>query len=70
MYLIPLGLFLKAWAPATLWTQIGSTTSDLAPLTWLNFFSSLIPVTLGNVVGGGVLVGGVYWFVYLRPRAD
>ena len=30
MYLIPLGLFLKAWAPATLWTQIGSTASDFA----------------------------------------
>ena len=69
MYLIPLGLFLKAWAPATLWTQIGSTASDFTALTWLAFFGSLIPVTLGNVVGGGALVGGVYWFIYLRPRA-
>ena len=69
MYLVPLGLFLKAWAPAALWTQIGSPAADLASLTWPAFFSSLIPVTLGNIVGGGVLVGGVYWFVYLRPRA-
>ena len=68
MYLIPLGLFLKAWAPATLWTQIGSTASDFTALTWLAFFGSLIPVTLGNIVGGGALVGGVYWFIYLRPR--
>jgi formate transporter len=30
--------------------------------------SNLIPVTLGNIIGGGVLVGAVYWFVYLRRR--
>lgn len=70
MYLIPLGLFLKTWAPTSLWTQIGSPASDYAALTWLAFFNSLIPVTLGNIVGGGVLVGGVYWFVYLRPRTN
>jgi formate transporter len=27
---------------------------------------NLLPVTLGNVVGGGVLVGAVYWTIYLR----
>ena len=27
-------------------------------------------VTIGNVIGGTVLVGGVYWFVYLRPRRE
>jgi formate/nitrite transporter FocA (FNT family) len=25
-------------------------------------------VTIGNVIGGGVLVGAVYWFIYLRRR--
>jgi formate/nitrite transporter FocA (FNT family) len=29
---------------------------------------NLAPVTLGNVIGGAVLVGAVYWFVYLRGR--
>jgi len=69
MYLIPLGLFLKAGAPTTLWAQIGASPSDYAGLTWPAFFTSLVPVTIGNVIGGGVLVGGVYWFIYLRPRA-
>lgn len=69
MYLVPLGLFLKAWAPASLWTQIGAQSGDFSALTWGAFLASLIPVTLGNIVGGGVLVGGVYWFVYLRPGA-
>ena len=68
MYLIPLGLFIKAWAPAVLWTQVGQTVADYAALTWPAFFESLIPVTIGNIIGGGVLVGGVYWFIYLRTR--
>lgn len=29
-------------------------------------FNNLIPVTLGNIIGGGVLVGLAYWFVYLH----
>lgn len=66
MYLIPLGLFIKAWAPAAVWTQIGQ--GDYAALTWPAFFVSLIPVTIGNIIGGGVLVGGAYWFIYLRTR--
>ena len=33
--------------------------------TWPAFFLSLIPVTIGNIIGGGGLVGGVYWFIYI-----
>lgn len=68
MYLIPLGLFVKAWGPAELWSQLGSSAADYAVLTWPAFFVSLIPVTIGNIIGGGALVGGVYWFIYLRKR--
>jgi formate/nitrite transporter len=68
MYLIPLGLFIKAWAPAALWAEIGGNAANYAALTWPAFFVSLIPVTIGNIIGGGVLVGLVYWFIYLRPR--
>jgi formate/nitrite transporter len=68
MYFVPVGLLIAAWAPDTLWQQIGGGPADFAPLTWTRFGLSLIPVTIGNVIGGGVLVGGVYWFVYLRRR--
>jgi formate/nitrite transporter len=68
MYLILIGLFMKAWGPADLWMQIGIDAADYAALTWPIFFSSLIPVTIGNIIGGGALVGGVYWFIYLRTR--
>jgi formate/nitrite transporter len=68
MYLIPLGLFLKSWAPASLWSTLAVNSEQLDRLTWSAFVWNLIPVTIGNVIGGGLLVGGVYWFIYLRPR--
>lgn len=69
MYFIPIGLLIKAGAPASFWEAIGKAPTDYASLTWGNFFvNNLIPVTLGNIIGGAVLVGAVYWFVYLRKR--
>ena len=42
---------------------------DLSHLTWSRFVgANLLPVTIGNVIGGAVMVGAVYWFVYLRGR--
>jgi formate/nitrite transporter FocA (FNT family) len=38
-------------------------------LTWGNFIvNNLIPVTLGNIIGGAGLVGLVYWYVYLKDK--
>lgn len=70
MYFMPLGLFVKAFAPAALWAQLGASAADYAALTWPAFLLSLVPVTIGNIIGGGVMVGGVYWFVYLRGRSN
>jgi len=68
MYFIPLALFIKADAPASFWTNIGQTAADYPGLTWNRFLiNNLLPVTLGNIIGGAVMVGAVYWFVYLRP---
>jgi formate/nitrite transporter len=67
MYFIPLGLFIKDFAPAAFWEAIHKTADDFPTLTWANFFArNLFPVTLGNIIGGAVLVGAIYWFVYLR----
>lgn len=33
-----------------------------------DFSRHLLAVTTGNIIGGGVLVGAVYWFIYRRPR--
>ena len=69
MYFIPEGLLIRAGAGAAFWTDIGKTAADYPDLTWGNFLlSNLLPVTIGNIIGGAVLVGAVYWFVYLRRR--
>ena len=69
-YYLPIALFIKAGAAETFWAAIHKTPADFPLLTWQNFvFANLLPVTLGNIVGGSIMVGVVYWFVYLRPRA-
>jgi formate transporter len=70
MYFIPIGLFIKAGAPASFWELVKSSPDQYANLTWQNFFiGNLLPVTIGNIIGGAVMVGVLYWFIYLRPRA-
>lgn len=72
MYFIPLGLFIKQFAPASFWeskalAEAGVTIEEFANLTWQGFFvNNLLPVTIGNIIGGVVLVGLVYWFVFLK----
>jgi formate/nitrite transporter len=66
MYFIPMGILLKDEASAQ--TAANLSDRDLASLTWGDFLvSNLLPVTIGNIIGGAILVGAVYWFVYLRP---
>ena len=59
MYFIPLGIMLKggAAAPAGI---------DLASLDWGGFAGNLMPVTLGNIFGGSVMVALVYYLIYRR----
>lgn len=66
MYFIPIGLLIKWLDPAF----AAASKLNLDGLTWGAFFlKNLLPVTLGNIIGGGVLVAVVYWFVYLRNTA-
>lgn len=69
MYYIPMGLLIKNFAPETFWTAIKHAPADYANLSVTNMFANnLIPVTIGNIIGGAVMVGLVYWFAYLRPK--
>lgn len=65
MYYITAGLFAKG-VPA--YAQAAEAAGvDLSAITWGNFLGvNLFPVTVGNLIGGAVCVGCVYWFVYLR----
>ena len=62
MYFIPAGIMLSTWA------GIMPDGIDTTTLTWSAFFlKNLIPVTIGNTIGGVVFVGLGYWGAYLRP---
>ncbi|MCZ2127728.1 MAG: formate transporter FocA [Anaerolineales bacterium] len=67
MYFIPLALFIKDFGGANFFEAVGKSAADFSHLTWRNFFLvNLLPVTIGNIIGGVAMVGLVYWFVYNR----
>ena len=68
MYFIPVALLIKWFAADGFWAAAQLAPVQFAGLTIAGFLHNLVPVTLGNMVGGGGLVGAVYWFVYLRER--
>jgi formate/nitrite transporter len=58
MYFIPEGILVA-----------GATARPEPFLTWWNFVAAnLVPVTLGNVVGGVVFVASAYWYIHLGKR--
>jgi len=70
MYFIPIALFVKYFDPAFYAARMAAEPNvPWDNLTWPNFFlGNLLPVTIGNIIGGTVLVGLAYWFIYLRPN--
>ncbi|TCO75252.1 formate/nitrite transporter family protein [Marinisporobacter balticus] len=69
MYYVPAGILAKAnssWAAAS-----HLSPEKLANLNWTTFITNnLIPVTIGNIIGGALFVGTVYWFVYLQGEEN
>src|SRR3990172_5496985 len=59
MYFIPLGIMLKG-------ATVAPAGVDLASLDWDGFAGNLMPVTLGNIFGGSVMVALVYYLIYRR----
>lgn len=69
MYFIPAALFVKQLAGTDFWSQASLAATQFDGLTWGNFITrNLVPVTIGNIIGGSGLVGTMYWLVYLRRR--
>ncbi|WP_051090315.1 formate transporter FocA [Psychromonas ossibalaenae] len=64
MFMVPLGIAINAVSEPQFYINHGLSAADFSDLTWSNFiFHNLIPVTLGNIVGGGLLVGLGYWLI-------
>ncbi len=57
MYFIPMGMLVKAF---------GNVGTNAYAISWVGFFKNIVPVILGNLVGGSVLVGLVYHIIYRR----
>jgi formate/nitrite transporter FocA (FNT family) len=57
MYFIPMGILLKL---------TGQSTFQADAVTWVGFLHNIVPVILGNIVGGSILVGLVYFIIYRR----
>jgi formate/nitrite transporter len=70
MYFIPLGILLRNQDKVVeAAVKLAGKPVDFGALSWSNFvLANLVPVTLGNIVGGSVLVGVVYWLVYLHSE--
>jgi formate/nitrite transporter len=83
MFFIPMGITIAHANPAVVAaaTKIDAKTNAAVSLfnmtpdqvtqffSYANFFSAnLLPVTLGNIVGGAIFVGGFYWLAYLRKQ--
>jgi len=65
MYFIPIGLFLKGNEAV----MAASGIANLDQLTWGGFLlNNLVPVTLGNIVGGGIFVSCAYCLAFYTPR--
>ena len=68
MYFIPYALFIKMFDPDFIKT-VGDKVPHLDKLTWSAFWlNNLLPVTIGNIIGGAVLVAAVYWAIFLRSE--
>lgn len=66
MYFIPAAILLNDYAGIA-----GPATADPAALGWISFlWRNLVPVTIGNIIGGAVFVGMSYWGAYLRPAPE
>jgi formate/nitrite transporter len=68
MFFIPAAIAVRAVAPASFWSAIGSSSAAYSNVNVSSFVSNLIPVTLGNIVGGALLVAAMYWLAYLRDE--
>jgi formate/nitrite transporter len=67
MYFIPVALLIRLDAAFV----SSASTPDLANFNcWTCITSNLVPVTIGNIIGGGVFVALVYWFIFQRKQGS
>lgn len=69
MYFISVAILVKYFGGSAFFNLIQKTPADFPHISISNFLiGNLLPVTLGNIIGGGLFVGAMYWFIYLRKQ--
>jgi len=68
LFFLPYGLMIKSLAGAEFWASIRQTAADYPQLTLAGAVHNVVIATLGNIVGGSLMVGAIYWLLYLRKR--
>lgn len=72
MYYIPAGIIAKSnplYVSKAL--ELGASQAGIDSLNYVSMFTrNLIPVTIGNIIGGCMFVGLAYWFIYLRGLSN
>lgn len=67
MYFIPEAILVLNYGDLKFLTLVHQSALHYESISWSNYlYNNLLPVTIGNIIGGAVLVGLVYWFVFLR----
>jgi formate transporter len=65
MYFVPVGIFIKT--KSAYWASMNVDVTQFNALNWNNFLLvNLLPVTIGNIIGGSLFVGAVYWLIYCK----
>jgi len=70
MYYIPAGLFalMKPEYVEKAQELYGYTAEQISALNFGTMFANIVPVTLGNIVGGGIFIGAAYYMIYVRKK--
>lgn len=68
MYFIPIGILLKQNESVANAILKIAPDAALERLNVLGFLGNLLPVTIGNIIGGAVMVGLVYWLIIALPE--
>ena len=67
MFLLPYALCVKTFAPQSFWDASGLQASQFPHVNWTEVWTdNLIPVSLGNIVGGGIMIGLFYVVVHKK----
>lgn len=69
MFMVPMGILIQNGTSPEFWSSINIDPSVFADLTIGHFITNnLIPVTLGNIVGGAFFMGLIQWFLHIRKH--